>query len=261
MIFGPYPSSSPDARQASGHVRSTYAMRVMPSGSGTACLVIRPGLVEYRRAWEMQKDIHQQVADGRLPNVLLLMEHPHVYTLGRRGKPWDVLASVGQLARLGAAVHHIDRGGEVTYHGPGQLVGYPIMNLRAWGGGPLRYVRTLEQALVATLAEFGILAGSDEKPTGVWVGDAKVAAIGVKVSRGVTMHGFALNVNPDLSYFDHIVPCGMPGCPVTSMSTKLPEAISVEDVVPVLARQLAQAFGWTLEWATLEELGLVSSVL
>ena len=220
------------------------------------CLVIALGRIDYIRALDLQRRIHTRVAEGRLPNVLLMLEHPHVYTLGRRGKPSDVLASAAQLRELGAEVHHTDRGGEVTYHGPGQLVGYPIVDVREWGGGPLRYVRALEEALVATLSDFGIRAERGERPTGVWVGDAKLAAIGVKISRGVTTHGFALNVDPDLSYFDHIVPCGMPGARVASMSSLTSEAISVEQVAPVLAEHLGVAFGWAVQSATEQELGL-----
>ena len=212
------------------------------------------GTVDYLRGWRMQRRLHGQVADGALPNLLLLLEHPHVYTLGRRGKATDILADAQTLLDLGVEVHHVDRGGEVTYHGPGQLVAYPIVDLRAWGDGPLRYVRTLEDALTATLAEFGIRAENADRPTGVWAGDAKIAAIGVRVSRGVTMHGLAINVCPDLSFFDRIVPCGMPDGRVTSMSALLSEKVRVGQVVPVLARHFGRAFGWRMEWASAEEL-------
>ena len=224
-------------------------------------IVASLGFVEYLRALDLQRSVHERVAEGRLSNVLLLLEHPHVYTLGRRGKAGDILASAERLRELGAEVHHVDRGGEVTYHGPGQLVGYPIVNLREWGGGPLRYVRKLEEALVATLADFGIRAGRGEKPTGVWVGDAKLAAIGVKISRGVTTHGFALNVAPDLSYFDHIVPCGMPGAEVTSMSHLASGTISVDQVAPSLAEHFGEAFGWSLEWVAPDDIGLQAAAL
>lgn len=218
------------------------------------CLAISLGRVDYLRAWEMQRDLHQRVADGALPNLLLLLEHPHVYTLGRRGRASDILVSDQRLAELGAQVQFVDRGGEVTYHGPGQLVGYPIVNLRDWEGGPMKYVRMLEQVLIDTLAELGIRAQSEDRPTGAWVGDAKIAAIGVKVSRGVTMHGFALNVDPDLSYFEHIVPCGMAEGRVTSMSALLSEDVRVEQVIPVLARHFSQAFAWEMQWPKLEDL-------
>ena len=220
------------------------------------CVAISLGQIDYTRAFELQTRLHAQVATGALPNLLLLLEHPHVYTLGRRGGAEDVLATPEELAQLGVEVRHVDRGGEVTYHGPGQLVGYPIVSLRSWGGGPLRYVRALEEVLISTLADFGISSESGERPTGVWVGDSKIGAIGVKVSRGVTTHGFALNVDPDLSYFDHIVPCGMPGAQVASMSSLTSEAVSVEQVAPVLAEHFAVAFGWAVQSATEQELGL-----
>ncbi len=155
----------------------------------------------------------------------------------------DILASEDDLRRLGIEVHHTDRGGEVTYHGPGQLVGYPILNLRRWGGGPLKYVRSLETTLIAALSEFGIQAKSDGHPTGVWVEDRKIAAIGVKVGRRVTTHGFALNVSVDLSYFDRIVPCGMPDIEVTSVSRELGRPVSVDEVVPVVVEKFGETFG------------------
>jgi len=209
--------------------------------------------MEYMAAWELQRSLAQRVADAELPGVLLLLEHPHVYTLGRRGKMADILAGPERLRELGIEVHATDRGGEVTYHGPGQLVGYPIVDIRPLGG-PLAFVHGLEAAIVAMLAEFGITAERGAKPTGVWVGDAKIAAIGLKVSRGVSMHGFALNIAPDLSYFDHIVPCGMPGGKVTSMECEVCIA-DMAGVVPVLVRHLSKTFGWQPEWASLESIG------
>lgn len=211
------------------------------------CVCISAGRVDFLDAWELQKTLHRQVADGLLSHVLLLLEHPHVYTLGRRGKDSDVLASPDKLLELGAEIHHIDRGGEATYHGPGQIVAYPIVDLRKWGGGPLKYVRKLEEVVIATLAEFGIQAESTDRSTGVWVGGAKITAIGVRISRGVTMHGFALNVNPDKSYFDHIVPCGMPEAPVTTMASELSIEITVVEVAPVLTYQFGRIFGWRME--------------
>lgn len=224
------------------------------------CSALFLGTVEYAHAWDLQRSLHRRVANGTLPNTLMLLEHPHTYTLGRRGESSDILASPEMLKGLGAAVHHVDRGGEVTYHGPGQVVGYPIVDLRAWGGGPLKYVRTLEQAVMATLGELGIDTHGGHRPTGVWVDDAKIAAIGVKISRGVTMHGFALNVNPDLSYFDHIVPCGMPGSKATSISSLLAKDVTVGQVVPALARHFGNAFGWVTEWDTLEDLAQPAAV-
>jgi lipoate-protein ligase B len=189
-----------------------------------------------------------------MPSTLLLLEHPHVYTLGRRGSDVDILIGPETRAELGVEVEHVDRGGEVTYHGPGQLVGYPIINLKEWGGGPLKYVRALESMLIATLAELGIVAESEDRPTGVWIGNAKIAAIGVRVSRGVTTHGFALNVDPDLSYFDHIVPCGDPEAQVTSVADQGQADVDVASVVSIVARQLGASLGRTVEWHEAEKL-------
>jgi lipoate-protein ligase B len=250
-----------DGRDDSAHPEPVEGRRGDSlSPQPTPCLAVPLGTVEYTRALELQRSLHRQVVEGSLPDLLLLLEHPHVYTLGRRGKESDVLASEDRLSRLGAKVHHTDRGGEVTYHGPGQLVGYPIVDLRRWGRGPMSYVRALEDTLVATLREFGVEAGRNEKPTGVWVADAKIAAIGVKISRRVTMHGFALNVHPDLSYFEHIVPCGMPQAEVTSMASMLSEKPSVEQVMPVLAGHFGATFGTPMEWAEVESLGAAVGV-
>ncbi len=205
------------------------------------------GLTPYREASDIQLRVHKEVAEGGRPDTLLLVEHPHVYTLGRRGQERDILVGAAELARLGVEVHHTDRGGEVTYHGPGQLVGYPILNLRRWGGGPLKYVRALERVLIETLEEFGVGAESEGRPTGVWVEDRKIAAIGVKVSRRVTTHGFALNVCPDLSYFDHIVPCGMPDSRVTSLSAELGREVAVSEVAPVLVERFGEVFGMRVD--------------
>ena len=181
-----------------------------------------------------------------MDGALLLLEHPHVYTLGRRGRLDDILAPEDSLSSLGVEIHHVDRGGEVTYHGPGQLVGYPILDLRRLGMRPLEYVRSLERLLIDTLYGFGIAAEADGHPTGVWAGGAKIAAIGVRVSRGVTTHGFALNVSPDLGYFEHIVPCGMRDCRVTSMVSE-GAAADVGKVALRAAGHFERVFGVRLE--------------
>ena len=207
------------------------------------CLVLALGLLEYQAAYDLQRRLHSQVVAGELPDLLLLLEHPHVYTLGRRGQQSDILVSEKTLNGLGVETHFTDRGGETTYHGPGQLVGYPIMNLRRWGGGVRDYVETLERTLISALNEYGITAHSEGKPTGVWVGDSKIAAIGVRVSRSVTMHGFALNISPNLSFFDHIVPCGMPDVTVTSMARELNREVSVSDMISVFGQTFGSEFG------------------
>ena len=218
------------------------------------CLVASIGTVDYREAWDLQNTLHTQVMHSIIPNVLLLLEHPHVYTLGRRASHSDILASPNELAKLDITVHEADRGGEVTYHGPGQLIAYPIVDMRAWGGGPLKYLRALEQVVIGTLEEFGIKANSVNRPTGVWVSESKIAAIGVKVSRGVTTHGLALNVCPDLSYFDHIVPFGIPNASVTSMMAQDSNVQNVGTVAHTMARRFGNVFGWSLSWTNLIDL-------
>ena len=208
------------------------------------------GLVPYGEAWDIQSRTREEVSRDGGVDTLLLLEHPSVYTLGRRGQEEDILIDANALERLGIEVHHTDRGGEVTYHGPGQLVGYPILNLRRWGGGPLKYVRALERVLVETLAEFGVRAESEGRPTGVWVEDRKIAAIGVKVSNRVTTHGFALNVCAELSHFDNIVPCGMPDSKVTSLSRELCRPIEIGDVIPVLVERFGAVFGFRVDETT-----------
>ena len=230
----------------------TMAQTSAASAQGLiACFL---GRVDYAAGLALQRRVHARVAAGEMPSTLLLLEHPHIYTLGRRGSDADILIGPERMAALGVEVAHVDRGGEVTYHGPGQLVGYPIVNLREWGGGPLRYVRALESMITATLAELGVVAESDDRPTGVWISDAKIAAIGVRVSKGVTTHGFALNVDPELSYFDHIVPCGDPNARVTSVAAQGKAGIDVAWVVPIVARRFGEALGRSVEWVTAEEL-------
>ena len=206
--------------------------------------ILQPGVVPYADALALQRRVHGEVAAGRRGDTLIVLEHPHVYTLGRRARAGDVLADARELAALGAEVYHTDRGGEATYHGPGQLVAYPIIDLRRWGGGPLKYVRALESAIIAALGDFGIDAESEGRPTGVWTGGRKIAAIGVKVSRRVTMHGFALNVSTDLSYFDRIVACGLPDERATSMRRELGRDISAREVAPSVIERLRGEFGF-----------------
>lgn len=208
------------------------------------CRIVELGTIDYRRAWGLQVGLAQEVHDGKQPNTLLLLEHPHVYTKGRLSKDEHLLLTPTQLAQQGVDLVETDRGGQITYHGPGQLVAYPVVNLRDWGG-PLKYVRTLEQIIIRSLASFGIAAGLVEGLTGVWVGERKIAAIGVKISRGVAHHGFAINVNPDLSYFDHIVPCGIADQQVTSMMEQISgQQISGDVIEPAAVRySVAYHFG------------------
>jgi lipoate-protein ligase B len=202
------------------------------------------GRMGYREAWALQHALVAARQAGRIDDAVLFVEHPPVITIGRAGRAANILTPRECLAARGVEVFEIERGGDVTYHGPGQLVGYPIIDLRALDEDVVRYVRLLEAALIRSLEEFRIAASRVRGYPGVWVGDAKIAAIGVAVKRKVTMHGFALNVAPDLDHFALIDPCGL-GKPVTSMARVLGRAVSVREVQPVVA----QALGGVLEMA------------
>lgn len=203
----------------------------------------RLGRVEYDHAWAIQRELVASRQAGHAPDTLLLLEHPPVITLGRSGETAHLLGSEAELERRGVALVETDRGGDITFHGPGQIVGYAIVDLAPRGRDLHRYLRDLESVLIRALAEFGIVAGRVEGLTGVWVGDAKVAAIGIRVARWVTHHGFALNVDTDLSYFDLIVPCGIADRRVTSMKALLGDAIDREDVENALACAFESVFG------------------
>ena len=189
----------------------------MPSSAVTAGLEVRDlGRVGYRAAFALQQEFVEKRKRGEIADQLLILEHPHVITMGRNGHDENLLASLEVLARAGIDFERTDRGGDVTYHGPGQIVGYPILDLREWKRDVVAYVRALEQVLIEALSEFGIAAGREAGATGVWTARGKIAAIGVHVSRWVTSHGFALNVETDLNYFGYIIPCGLTK-PVTSL--------------------------------------------
>ncbi len=197
----------------------------------------RLGLVDYEEAWQIQRQFHMEVAEGVRPNTLLLVEHPPIFTAGRRTldneRPID-----------GSKVIDVDRGGKITFHGPGQIVGYPIVKLRD-SLDVVGFVRELENSLIEVCKEFGILAERYCERSGVWIrdskGDRKIAAIGIRVARGVTMHGFALNIDPDLSFYDKIVPCGIADAGVTSFANELGQSPAIEDVLPVLERHIYEA--------------------
>lgn len=199
------------------------------------------GLLGYNHAWDLQRDRVDRRKAGEIPDQLLIVEHPHVITMGRNGHMENMLAGEEMLTRAGIAFVHTNRGGDVTYHGPGQIVGYPIMDLREWKRDVVAYVRGIEQVIIDTLAGFSIVAGRLEGATGVWVEGAKICAIGVHISRWVTSHGFALNVDTNLSYFQYIVPCGLTK-PVTSMRKLGSEATRAE-VITRLTGCFAQYFG------------------
>ncbi|HXI39998.1 MAG TPA: lipoyl(octanoyl) transferase LipB [Bryobacteraceae bacterium] len=196
--------------------------------------------LDYGEAFELQRALVERSKRGEIADQFLIVEHPHTITLGRNGHMENLVADEYELARAGVAFHHTDRGGDITYHGPGQIVGYPILDLREWKRDVVAYVRALEQVIIDTLADFGLAAGRESGLTGVWVDGAKIAAIGVHVSRWVTSHGFALNVTTDLSYFQHIVPCGLVK-PVTSM-VALGTAASRKNVVERLVHHFGRVF-------------------
>ena len=198
------------------------------------------GVIGYSEALELQKELVARRKAGEIPDQLMIVEHPHVITLGRNGRAENLLASEDVLRRAGIAFHPTDRGGDITYHGPGQIVGYPILDLREWKRDVVAYVRTLEQVIMDALAEFGIESGRASGMTGVWVNGKKVAAIGVHISRWVTSHGFALNHTTDLSYFQYIVPCGLTK-PVTSLR-ELGCHASRAEATRALARHFSRHF-------------------
>lgn len=227
----------------------TLNMRATASWRGAPLEAVRlPGLTPYHPLWKRQQALAAARRRNEIDDLLLLLEHPHVYTNGRRGRREHLLVTQTTLARLGASYLEVDRGGDITYHGPGQLVGYAIVDLDRARLGVRTYVRALEQVLVRTAAQLGVAATVVPGYTGVWVGDAKLGAIGVKVSRHVTYHGFAFNVDPDLSYFGRIVPCGIPDRSVTSLARLLGHALTVDEVVPICARAFAELFGCELRW-------------
>lgn len=203
------------------------------------------GLVRYVDALERQNQFVELRQSGAISDQLLIVEHPHVVTMGRNGHPENLLAQPEVLARSGIQFYETDRGGDVTYHGPGQIVGYPILDLREWKRDVHAYVRAVEEVIVDALAGFGIAAGREAGATGVWTSDGKIAAIGVHISRWVTSHGFALNVDTDLNYFRYIVPCGLTR-PVTSMR-KLGCQARREEVVAALVRSFGIVFDRQME--------------
>ncbi len=242
--------------------------------------IVDLGLIEYEQAWRLQDEYAAEIAAGERAPTLLLLEHPHVYTFGRKGHAENLLLQQPELQERGIAVHWVDRGGDVTYHGPGQLVGYPLLPLGRpqqgsadAGSGEMRvpeadyvgYVRKLERVLIAALAHFGLAGAQRPGLTGVWIQadvasrcprcrpedrqkPAKIAAIGVKVdAKGMSRHGFALNVDPDMTYWEGIIACGLAGSPVVSMADLLPQPPRMDDVKRVVAESFAEVFEWQVE--------------
>lgn len=207
--------------------------------------VLRRGLVPYAEGLRLQDDLVARRRAGAIPDTLVLLQHPHVITLGSGSDDNHVLLDPAERALLGIELFETGRGGDVTYHGPGQLVGYPILDLKPDRRDLHRYIRDLEEGLIAAMAEFGIAGGRKAGLTGVWVGEEKLAAIGVRVSSGwITSHGFALNVATDLGFFDAIVPCGIRDHGVTSMGRLLGEPPAMAAVEAAVVRGLSSVFGW-----------------
>lgn len=219
---------------------------------GRTCIQRWLGRVPYAEGLRLQERTVSALARGDGNEHLLLLEHPHVITLGRNAQAGHVLAGEGMRQSRGVALYRTGRGGDVTYHGPGQLVGYPILDLRPDRCDIRRYVRDLEEVLIRTAADFGVEAGRREGLTGVWVAgaekgrDAKLAAIGVRIARWVTSHGFAFNVSTDLSYFDLIVPCGLSGCAVTSLERLIGRMVPLADVAERAAIHLGDIYARTM---------------
>jgi lipoate-protein ligase B len=202
-------------------------------------------LTPYPSAWSLQRGLVGARQAGAVPDTLVLVEHPPVVTIGRSGRRTNLLAAPALLAARGIEVFDVERGGDITYHGPGQLVGYPIVDLRTIGEDIVRFMRMMEQSVIGTLETFGITAVRERGFPGVWVNGAKVAAVGVAVRRRVTMHGFALNVTTDLNAFDAINPCGL-GRPVISMATLLGRSVDLAEVGRIYAGRFAETFGLDL---------------
>lgn len=205
--------------------------------------VRRLGVTPYADALEVQRSLVRERREGRIPDQLLLVEHPHVITVGTSGDARHVLSDEGERALLGVELFEVGRGGDATYHGPGQLVGYPVLDLKPDGKDLRGYLRRLERVLIDAVDSLGVEARSVDGLTGVWVGEAKLAAIGVRVSSGwITSHGFALNVSTDLRYFDTIVPCGLEGRTVTSLSQELGKSITMEAAASAVVEAFARLF-------------------
>ena len=211
------------------------------------CLVCDLGLVDYQKGLLLQERLLNSRKCGAISDVLLLLQHPSVFTMGRSGIVENIIVPEETLVKEGIPVFHTNRGGDITYHGPGQLVGYPILNLRENGLTVHQYVWDLEEIAIRTLADFGIGGQRISGRRGVWVGKQKICALGLRISREVSMHGFALNVNTNLKYFTYIIPCGITGVSITSVSKLLGHEVEIGEIRENLLRHFSQVFRLTLE--------------
>jgi len=203
------------------------------------------GTIDYKDAWDLQKNLFNSRYQKEIDDTLLLLEHPHTYTLGKTADSKNLIAEDKFLDQNKISVYDIDRGGDITYHGPGQIVGYPIIDLTGWQEDTHKYLRALEEVIIKTCAEYNITGGRNPDYTGVWVGDKKIAAIGIKVSRWITMHGFAFNVNTDLSLFDGIIPCGIKNKNVTSLKNELGIRIDIKEVKSIILKKFTEVFEYS----------------
>jgi len=204
------------------------------------------GFIDYKEAWELQNEILSKRASGEVQDFLFLLEHPNTYTLGKTANKENLTGSETYLKENHISVYNIDRGGDITYHGPGQIVGYPIIDLNDWKKDTHKYLRALEEVLTRTCSGFGLKAERNQDYTGVWIGDRKIAAIGIKVSRWITMHGFAFNVNTDLSLFSGIIPCGIQNKDVTSLKKELGKNLEIKEVKSLIIKHFIDVFEYDL---------------
>jgi len=203
------------------------------------------GFIAYDKAWDMQKEVFEKRVKNEIEDQFFLLEHPHTYTLGKTANRANLVGTKEFLEKNGISVFDIDRGGDITYHGPGQIVGYPIIDLKNWKQDTHIYLRSLEEVIIRTCTDYQLQTERNEKFTGVWIEDRKIAAIGIKVSRWVTMHGFAFNINTDLSMFDGIIPCGIKEKDVTSLSKELGREVDIQEVKQKLVQHFQNVFGYT----------------
>lgn len=216
--------------------------------------IIDLGTMDYEKAWDFQHQLWSRRAEGNLPDLLLFLEHPHVITLGRRGNRSHLLASVEVLEAMKIPIFHVERGGDVTYHGPGQIVVYPILDLRAYEYRLIRYIDQLEEVIIRVLKDFKIEGKRDSINRGVWVDEEKIASVGVAIKRWVSFHGFSLNYKTELKYFELINPCGLEGKKMTSMANILETEISRERLVERITFHVKQVFEKDWENKTLEDI-------
>jgi lipoyl(octanoyl) transferase len=218
------------------------------------------GLIDYKAAWDLQKKIHQLRVENKIDDVFFMLEHPHTYTLGKTADKQNLVGDEKYLNNNKISVYDIDRGGDITYHGPGQIVGYPIINLTNWQQDTHKYLRALEEVIIKTCKEYGLNGSRVDKYTGVWIENRKICAIGIKVSRWITMHGFAFNINTDLNLFNGIIPCGISDKAVTSLNQELKREISPNEVKEKIIHHFGDIFNYTqIEFKTKKEiLNLVS---